>query len=126
MGESESSALEKGQSGLLRAALLGCCPQCGAKTLFEAPARVAFKCGACELDFAPLERGGRFAGLLTVIFAIVLMMIALAIENAFRPPLWLQMAFWAPVTVFGVIFGLRLFKTVMLYANYERGQEEQQ
>jgi uncharacterized protein (DUF983 family) len=113
----------KGQSGLLRAALLGSCPECGASTLFEAPARVAMKCSSCGLDFAKYERGGRVSGLFTVVIAIVLILIAVSIENAFRPPLWLQAAFWAPVTVGTVIYSLRLFKTVLLYAAYEKAKD---
>ena len=113
----------KGQSGLLRAALLGSCPQCGAQTLFEAAARVAMKCSSCGLDYTKYERGGRVSGLFTVVIAIVLIVIALLIENTFRPPLWLQAAFWAPVTLGTVIYSLRLFKTVLLYAAYENAKD---
>ena len=123
MEPGESPETQKGQSGIVRAALLGLCPRCGEPTLFEAPARIALKCTACELDLAGLERGGRFAGMLTVILAVLLMMIAVGIETVFRPPLWLQAAFWAPVTVGGVIFALRLYKTLLLYAAYERQKE---
>ena len=114
----------KGQSGIVRAALLGSCPRCGERTLFEAPARVALSCSACALDFGPLERGGRFAGVLTALVAVVLIGLAYTVEAALSPPLWLQTAFWAPVTVGGVILTLRLFKTTLLYARYERSQEK--
>ena len=110
----------KGQSGIVRAALLGLCPRCAERTLFEAPARVALTCSHCQLDLGALERGGRFAGVLTALVAVVLIMIAYAVEATLRPPLWLQAAFWAPVTVGTVIFVLRFFKTLMLYARYER------
>lgn len=110
----------KGQSDIARAALLGLCPRCGERTLFEAPARVALTCSHCQLDLSALERGGRFAGVLTALVAVVLIMLACGIEATLRPPLWLQAAFWAPVTVGTVIFVLRLFKTVMLYTGYER------
>jgi uncharacterized protein (DUF983 family) len=113
----------KGQSGLLRAALLGSCPECGEPTLFEAPARVAMKCSSCGLDYTKYERGGRVSGLFTVVLAIVLIVIAVGIESAFRPPLWLQAAFWAPVTVGAVIYSLRLFKTVLLYAAFENSKD---
>ena len=124
MSSGESPDSTKGQSGIGRAALLGLCPRCGAQTLFEAPARMALTCSNCELDLGSLERGGRFVGLLTVIVAIVVMLLAVGIEAAFRPPLWLQAAFWAPVTAFTVLGTLRLFKTVLLYAAYERQQED--
>ena len=115
----ESSDLNKGQPGLFRAALLGLCPRCGEKTLFEAPARVALTCSHCELALGTFERGGRLAGVLTALLAIVLMLIALGIEAAFRPPILLQAAFWAPVTMITVVGALRLFKTALLYAAYE-------
>ena len=123
MRPDESPDTTKGQSGLLRAALLGSCPQCGAPTLFEAPARVAMKCSSCELDYTKYERGGRVSGLFTVVIAIILIVIAVSIENTFRPPLWLQAAFWAPVTVGTVIYSLRLFKTVLLYAAVENAKD---
>lgn len=123
MGSGESHDTQKGQSGLLRAALLGSCPRCGARTLFDAPASVAMKCSACELDFSGYERGGRFGGMLTAIVAIVLIMLAYGVEATLRPPLWLQAAFWAPVTVGTVIYSLRLFKTVLLYAAFENAKD---
>jgi uncharacterized protein (DUF983 family) len=56
--------------------------------------------------------------------AVILIMLAYAVEAAYRPPLWLQAAFWAPVTVALVIGTLRLFKTTLLYARYERLREK--
>lgn len=123
MNSGESHETTEGQSGIVRAALLGLCPRCGEKTLFEAPARVALECPHCKLDLGAYERGGRFGGLLTALVAIILIMLAYAVEATLRPPLWLQAAFWAPVTVFGVIFVLRLFKTTLLYASYEKRKD---
>lgn len=111
---------QKGQPGIVSAALSGLCPHCGAATLFAAPAAIAETCGACGLDYRPLERGSRWAGVVTLLLAAVLTGAALAIDAALAPPLWLQLAFWAPVTVGGVIFALRLYKTLLLYAAYER------
>ena len=81
------------------------------------------KCPSCELDFTKYERGGRVSGLFTVVIAIILIVIAVLIENTFRPPLWLQAAFWVPVTVGTVIYSLRLFKTVLLYAAVENAKD---
>ncbi|WP_234027271.1 DUF983 domain-containing protein [Erythrobacter sp. KY5] len=87
--------------------------------MFEAPARVALICSHCQLDLGALERGGRFAGVLTALIAIILIMIAYGIEATLRPPLWLQALVWAPLTVGVVIYALRFFKTTLLYASYE-------
>jgi len=124
MQSDNSPDTTKGQSGIFRAALLGLCPRCSEPTLFEAPARVALECSGCKLDLGSLERGGRLGGVLTAFVAIVLMLVALGIEYAFRPPIWLQFAFWAPATVGGVIYALRVFKTALLYANFESQEDE--
>ena len=48
---------QKGQPGLVEAALLGLCPECGAKTLFSGPAKFAERCEKCGLDYAAFNVG---------------------------------------------------------------------
>lgn len=122
MSADESPSKHKGQPGLVSAALSGLCPRCGSATLFAAPAAIAERCGRCGLDYRSLERGSRWAGVLTIVLAMVLIGTALAVDALLAPPLWLQFAFWAPVTVGGVIFALRCYKTLLLYAAYERSK----
>lgn len=112
----------KGQPGLVSAALSGLCPRCGARTLFAAPAGLADACSACGLDILALERGGRFVGVVTMLLALVLIMAALAVDEWLRPPLWATFLFWGPVTVGSVIFGLRFYKTMWVYHQYEERQ----
>ena len=113
---------QKGQPGLVSAALSGLCPRCGAKTLFAEPAALAKACGSCGLDFHALERGGRFVGVLTMLLALVLILAALGIDEWLRPPLWASFLFWAPVTVGSVLFALRFWKTMWVYHQYEESQ----
>lgn len=112
----------KGQPGLVSAALSGLCPRCGARTLFAAPAGLADACSACGLDILALERGGRFVGVVTMLLALVLIMAALATDEWLRPPLWATFLFWGPVTVGSVVFGLRFYKTMWVYHQYEERQ----
>lgn len=119
MRADESPSNEKGQPGIAQAALSGMCPRCKEPTLFEAPARVALKCESCGLDYTKLERGGRIAGLVTSLVAVLLMMLAIGADMAFKPPFWVQVVFWAPVTVLTVIGVLRFYKTALLYRQYE-------
>jgi len=122
MTADESPGEQKGQPGLLSAALSGLCPRCGARTLFAAPAALADKCSKCGLDFLGLERGGRFVGVVTMLLALVLILAALGIDAWLRPPFWLQLAIWAPVTVGAVIFALRFYKTMWVYHQFEENQ----
>lgn len=112
----------KGQPGLVSAALSGLCPRCGARTLFAAPAGLADVCNVCGLDILALERGGRFVGVVTMLLALVLIMAALATDEWLRPPLWATFLFWGPVTIGSVVFGLRFYKTMWVYHQYEERQ----
>lgn len=116
----ESPHADKGQPGIIPAALYGLCPRCGAPGLFAAPAAVASECTACGLALRQFERGSRWAGVVTLVLAGLLTGAALLVDLWLAPPLWLQLACWAPVTVGGVIFALRLYKTALLYAAYQR------
>ncbi len=113
----------KGQPGLVSAALSGLCPRCGAKTLFSEPAGLAEECANCGLDFLALERGGRFVGMVTMLLALALIMAALAVDEWLRPPLWASLVFWGPVTVGCVIGALRIYKTMWVYHQYEERSE---
>jgi len=119
---SEPAKGKDGQPGFVSAALSGLCPRCGARTLFAAPAQLADECAGCGLDFLSLERGGRFVGVLTILLALGLMLTALGVDEWLRPPLWLSLAVWLPVTVGGVIGALRFTKTMWVYHQYEESQ----
>ena len=123
MTSDESPGEQKGQPGLVSAALSGLCPRCGARTLFAAPAGLADECSNCGLDFLALERGGRFIGIVTMLLALVLILAALGVDEWLRPPLWASFLFWGPVTVCSVIFGLRFYKTMWVYHQYEESQQ---
>ncbi|WP_233999709.1 DUF983 domain-containing protein [Porphyrobacter sp. TH134] len=123
MTSGESPNEHKGQPGLVSAALSGLCPRCGGKTLFAAPAALADECANCGLDIRSLERGGRFVGVVTMLLALVLILAALGVDEWLRPPLWASFLFWGPLTVVSVIFGLRLYKTMWVYHQYEETQQ---
>lgn len=114
---------QKGQPGLVSAALSGLCPRCGERTLFEGPAQLADECANCELDILSLERGGRFVGVVTMLLALVLILAALGVDEWLRPPLWATFLFWGPVTVASVVFALRFYKTMWVYHQYEERQQ---
>lgn len=123
MKPGESPDEQKGQPGLLSAALSGLCPRCGAKTLFAAPAALANECADCGLNFTSLERGGRFVGVVTMLVALVLILAALGVDEWLRPPLWVSFLVWGPVTIGAVVFGLRFYKTMWVYHQYEERQQ---
>lgn len=111
-----SDEASKGQFGLVRTALFGLCPRCGARALWDAPASFAPSCRGCELAFAEYEPKGRGLYLVVLPLTALLMIGALKLDEVFQPPLWVVMALIA-IVVPGVIIGaLRLAKAALLLA----------
>ena len=87
---------------------------------------MAFRCSECGLDFAQLERGSRAATLVTFIVAALLIGLALLVDEWLRPPLWVMALVFVPLTITLVLGAIRLFKTLLLMARYERSQEQKE
>nr|WP_298896850.1 DUF983 domain-containing protein [uncultured Altererythrobacter sp.] len=109
---------------MVKAALFGLCPRCHERTLFDAPASVAYRCKACGLEFAQFERGSRAASLVTFAVAAMLIGAVLLIDEWLRLPIWLMGLIVVPLTIATVLIALRFFKTVLLMARYQRSEEQ--
>lgn len=120
-GESQP---QRGQPGIPAAALFGLCPQCGAKGLFDGPARFAPICGACKLDFAQFNVGDGPAAFLTMVIGAVVVALAVWVEFAFSPPVWVHLALWVPLIAASTLGGLRVSKAALLAAEYRRKARE--
>ena len=115
---------KEGQPDGLGAALLGLCPRCGERTLFEGPASFAPKCRECGLDFSQFNVGDGPAAFLTLIIGALVTGLAIWLEVAWHPPFWVHALIWIPVTAGAVIWGLRLSKGWLLQAEYWRSAKE--
>lgn len=114
----------KGQPGIGQAALFGLCPQCGGKTLFAGLTGFAPRCRVCGLDIAAFNVGDGPAAFLTMIIGAVVVVLALWVEFAFEPPLWLHAAVWLPVITGATIWGLRVSKAALVAIEYQRSARE--
>jgi uncharacterized protein (DUF983 family) len=108
----------KGQPGLAEAALFGLCPSCGARTLFSGWTRFADRCRACGLDLTRFNVGDGPAAFLTMIVGAVVVGLALTLQLAVEPPWWVHLLLWIPLTVAGVVFGLRVAKAALLQSEF--------
>jgi uncharacterized protein (DUF983 family) len=116
--------IHEGQPGIAKAALFGLCPQCGAKTLFAGPARFADRCGNCGLDYAGFNVGDGPAALLTLGIGALIIVLALILDTAVRPPFWVHVTIWVPVTAAMTVYSLRVSKAALLAAeHYNRAKE---
>lgn len=124
MPKSASSEEKKGLPGVTQAALFGLCPRCHGRTLFDAPASIAYRCKACGLEFAQFERGSRASSLITFAVAAVMITVALVADSSFQLPFWLMGSAAVVVTIATTLLALRFFKTMLLMARYERSLEQ--
>lgn len=119
-----STETSKGQPSTAEAALFGCCPRCGARTLFAGWANFAQRCRACGLDFTKFNVGDGPAAFLTLVIGALVTGLALWLELAVEPPFWVHVVLWVPLTAGAVLGGLRASKAWLLQAEYRRDARE--
>lgn len=124
MNGQDNSDRKKGQPGIRQAALFGLCPRCGDRTLFAGATRFADKCASCGLDFTRFNVGDGPAAFLTMIVGAVIVGLALWLDSAVHPPIWVHAMIWVPVTTGAVIWGLRISKAALLASEYRNNARE--
>jgi len=102
----------------LLAGLAGRCPNCGEGQLFEGFLKVSPRCEACGFDLAKADSGDGPAVFVILIAGFLVAFAALIVEIKFRPPIWLHMVIWLPLTVVLCLALLRPFKGALLAAQF--------
>ncbi len=95
------------------------CPRCGRGRLFSGYLQVADTCDACGLDLRNHDSGDGPAVFVIFALGIIVVPIALWVESAFQPPLWLHAVLWSIVILAGALGLLRLFKGVLIALQYK-------
>jgi uncharacterized protein (DUF983 family) len=114
----------QGQPGIVPAALFGLCPDCGAKSLFAGPVQFADKCDKCGLDYSAFNVGDGPAALLTMFIGALIIAAAIGLDIAVRPPFWVHVIIWVPLTALMVLVCLRLVKGALLIAEHRNKAQE--
>lgn len=86
------------QQSLLRGAMLKC-PACGVGALFTRYLKVADHCPHCGEPLYHHRADDAPAYFTIVIVGHIIVSLVLAVEMAFRPPLWLHAVIWLPLTI---------------------------
>ncbi|WP_395634425.1 DUF983 domain-containing protein [Sphingorhabdus sp.] len=114
----------EGRPSILRAALFGLCPQCGSKTLFAGLGQFADTCSHCKLDYGAFNVGDGPAALLTMVIGALIIVFALLLDSAVRPPFWVHVIIWVPVTAALTVVTLRMAKAALLASEYRNKAHE--
>lgn len=102
----------------LLAGLAGRCPSCGDGALFQGFLKVADACNACGYDLRRADSGDGPAVFVILIGGFIVAFAALFTEIAYRPPLWVHMAVFLPLTVIICLGLLRPMKGALLAAQF--------
>lgn len=94
------------------------CPRCGAGALFSGFLTVNDKCAVCDLDLRAQDSGDGPAVFIIMILGFVVVGLALWLEIAFQPAIWVHILIWFPVTIGGSLLLLRPFKAIMIALHY--------
>ena len=102
----------------LLAGLAGRCPNCGEGALFRGFLTVADRCDACDFDLAHADSGDGPAVFVILVGGFIVAFAALFTEIAYRPPIWVHMVVFLPLTVLVCGGLLRPMKGVLLAAQF--------
>jgi uncharacterized protein (DUF983 family) len=75
------------------------CPSCGEGGMFRRYLKVADACPACGEELHHHRADDAPAYFTIVIVGHIVVSLVLAVEMAYRPPLWVHAALWLPLTV---------------------------
>ncbi|HZH51385.1 MAG TPA: DUF983 domain-containing protein [Microvirga sp.] len=106
------------------AGLKGCCPRCGKGHMFQGFLKVRPKCEVCGLDFAFADSGDGPAFFVMSIVGLVVVGLALWVEFAYEPPIWLHIVMWFLLTGILSLLLVRPAKGIMIALQYHHKAEE--
>ena len=107
------------------------CPRCGKGPLFCGLLKVREVCTHCDLDLTPHDTGDGGTVFVIMTLGAITVILALALEVALEPPIWVHLLVWIPVISIMSVVLLRPFKGILIglhYKNlshkYERGHAD--
>lgn len=97
------------------------CPNCGQASLFGRFLKVVDDCPACGEEYSHHRADDFPPYLVILVLGHLAVPIALAIEIAFAPPMWLQYLIWIPFVAIGAIALLQPTKGAVVALQWHAG-----
>ena len=98
--------------------LAGHSPRCGKRHLFRGYLTLRPSCEVCGLDYSFADTGDGPAFFVMSIVGIVVVALALWVEFAFEPPIWLHIVMWFSLSVILSVALVRPLKGLMVALQY--------
>jgi uncharacterized protein (DUF983 family) len=106
------------------AGIRGRCPRCGEGSLFDGFLATAPRCSNCGLDYTFIDSGDGPAVFVILIVGFLVVGLALFVEVAYTPPIWLHVLLWLPLTLVLSLGALRPLKGLMIALQYKHKAAE--
>ncbi|MCK1708804.1 MULTISPECIES: DUF983 domain-containing protein [unclassified Bradyrhizobium] len=97
------------------------CPNCGEGHMFSRFLKVADSCDHCGEELSHQRADDFPAYLVMVVVGHLVVPAILAVETAYAPPVWLQLAVWLPVTLFASLALLQPTKGAIVGLQWQLG-----
>tara|TARA_R110002110_G_scaffold141169_7_gene328965 strand:- start:416 stop:763 length:348 start_codon:yes stop_codon:yes gene_type:complete len=94
------------------------CPRCGKGRLFNGLLDVRDSCSHCDLDLTPHDTGDGGTVFVILILGAITVILALWMEAALEPPVWVHLLVWIPVISIMSVVLLRPFKGILIGLHY--------
>ncbi len=95
------------------------CPRCGQGKLYQGLLTVRDRCDNCGLDMSRFNADDGAAFFIIVGYSAVIVPLAVWVEFAFDPPIWIHMLIWFPLILGGAIALMRPFKAWLVAQHYK-------
>lgn len=102
----------------------GRCPRCGEGKLFDGYLKIRPRCSACGLDFGFADSADGPAVFIMLIAGFAVLGLALTVEIAYEPPIWLHLVLWLPLATIVCLALLRPMKGLAVALQYAHRAEE--
>lgn len=116
--------LHHGQVSAVSAGLAGRCPRCGRGHLFKGFLNLAPACDRCGLDYGFADAGDGPAVFVILIAGFLVVGLALWVELAYQPPMWVHIALWFPLILICTLGLLRPLKGLLVALQYRNKAAE--
>ncbi len=102
----------------------GKCPRCGRGHLFDGFLSLRARCEECGLDYRFADSADGPAFFIMSIVGFIVVGLALGVEFAFEPPIWLHMVLWSALAIVLSLAMARPVKGLMIALQYTHRAEE--
>lgn len=92
--------------------------------MFSGFLKVADRCDACGLDYSAEDAGDGPAVFIIFLVGLIVVPLALVLELAAAPPIWLHLILWLPLSLALCLVFLRPFKATLFALQHRHKASE--